>query len=301
MSTPEATRGNRGWQGNVPPHVYAEMIEWHIRHSDKRIVAALIFITDIRSNNWQSFDTEPAHGALLARKDNMVPQAAPPHPSTPGQPTATVNVAAGANIRSGPGMNYAVIGAEPNGTVMPIVGRNGEWWQVNMPHILGWVSDIVVDAQNTASVPIIDAAAEPTEPAPSDCWERADNPNDPGGATMKGITLGTYTRWREALGLPAPSKDDLRNITDAEVRQIYHDWYWLASGANKLPFPLCLAHFNIAVNAGPERAKQFLAQSDGDFLKFMAAAMDWYTKIDGWKHFGAAWTRRNADVLREAA
>lgn len=134
-------------------------------------------------------------------------------------------------------------------------------------------------------------------------WEGgfADNPLDPGGATNKGITLGTYTRWREAHGQPPPTKDDLRNISDAEVRQIYRDWYWNESGANALNWPLCLMHFNIAVNGGPARAKQFLSESGGNFLLYVATAMEWYTRIDGWRHFGAAWTRRNADVLREAA
>lgn len=118
---------------------------------------------------------------------------------------------------------------------------------------------------------------------------------------MRGITIGTYTRWREAHGQPKPTKDDLRNISDQEVRQIYKEWYWNEAQAGDLEWPLCLMHFNIAVNAGPERAKQFLSESNGDFLRYMASAMEWYTRIDGWKHFGAAWTRRNAAVLREAA
>lgn len=66
--------GNRGWQGNVSPDQYAEMIQHHVRGSDKRVVGALIFITDYRNREWNSFDTGPAHNALLARKDNMVPQ-----------------------------------------------------------------------------------------------------------------------------------------------------------------------------------------------------------------------------------
>ena len=66
--------GNRGWQGNVSPEQYAEMIERHIRGSDSRVKAGLIFITDYRHNAWESFNTRSAHDALLARKDRMVPQ-----------------------------------------------------------------------------------------------------------------------------------------------------------------------------------------------------------------------------------
>jgi hypothetical protein len=102
--------GNRGWQGNVAPDTYAEMIEYHIRNSDKRVVAALPFITDYRNNEWQSFDTAAAHNALLARKDRMVPQHAqtattppvtthlpsistPPTPPTPPEPEPKQEVA----------------------------------------------------------------------------------------------------------------------------------------------------------------------------------------------------------------
>lgn len=50
----------------------------------------------------------------------------------------------------------------------------------------------------------------------------ADHPKDPGGATMKGVTIGTYSTW---LGRQA-TKDELRNIPDEHLRQIYKAWYW---------------------------------------------------------------------------
>jgi lysozyme family protein len=59
-------------------------------------------------------------------------------------------------------------------------------------------------------------------------WEQewADDPDDKGGATMKGITIKTYTTYRKRKGLPTPTKDDLRNITDAEWMEIYKTMYW---------------------------------------------------------------------------
>ncbi len=131
-----------------------------------------------------------------------------------------------------------------------------------------------------------------------DGW--SDNPADPGGATMKGVTLGTYRAWRQAHGHPIPNKDDLRNISDGEVRQIYYEWYWLASGANAMPWPLSLAHFDLAVNGGVGRAQQALAEAGPIFLRYMAWRIDWYTRISGWQTFGAAWMRRVAALLREA-
>ncbi|MCH3765079.1 glycosyl hydrolase 108 family protein, partial [Campylobacter coli] len=50
----------------------------------------------------------------------------------------------------------------------------------------------------------------------------SDNAKDPGGATMKGVTLATYRRRR-----PNATKQDLRNITQAELEEIYLSDYWL--------------------------------------------------------------------------
>jgi hypothetical protein len=134
-------------------------------------------------------------------------------------------------------------------------------------------------------------------------WEGgwADNPNDPGGATMQGITLGTFTRWRHAAGMGTPTKDDLRNIRADERDAIYYQWYWLASGAHELAWPLALGVFDTAVNAGVGRAAQMLGDSDGNLLRYMGLLIDWYTRIPNWEHFGKAWIRRRADLLIEMA
>jgi len=128
----------------------------------------------------------------------------------------------------------------------------------------------------------------------------ADNPADPGGATMYGITLGTFTRWRQAQRQGTPSKEDLRAITDAEANRIYWDWYWLASGADKMAWPMCLAHFDLAVNGGVGRAYEAYAAAGHDFLRYMAWRLRWYTRIEGWPVFGAAWVRRCAELLDAA-
>ena len=47
----------------------------------------------------------------------------------------------------------------------------------------------------------------------------ADHPSDPGGATMKGVTLRTYRRFFGA----SKTRDDLRNITNQELERIYRD------------------------------------------------------------------------------
>jgi hypothetical protein len=134
-------------------------------------------------------------------------------------------------------------------------------------------------------------------------WEGGyvDHPSDPGGATNKGVTIGTFIRWRTEHGQPTPTKEDLRFLSDEEAYQIYREWYWQASGSDKLPWPLALANFDTAVNAGPGRAKEMLDKSGGNFLSYMGHLIDWYTRIPNFEHFGKAWIRRRADLLLEAS
>ena len=59
-------------------------------------------------------------------------------------------------------------------------------------------------------------------------WEGGwvDDPSDRGGATMKGITLITYGAFQKSKGQPAPSKDDLRNMSDEEWLDVFKSLYW---------------------------------------------------------------------------
>jgi len=54
----------------------------------------------------------------------------------------------------------------------------------------------------------------------------ANDKDDPGGATMKGITLNTYKAWRKAHGLPAPTVADLKDITEAEWDNVFKSLFW---------------------------------------------------------------------------
>ncbi|MFV2057955.1 MAG: glycosyl hydrolase 108 family protein, partial [Thiohalomonadales bacterium] len=59
----------------------------------------------------------------------------------------------------------------------------------------------------------------------------ADHPDDPGGATMKGVTLATFRRY---FG-ENKSKQDLRNISEQALQQIYSSGYWDKSSCDLLP------------------------------------------------------------------
>lgn len=91
----------------------------------------------------------------------------------------------------------------------------------------------------------------------------SDHPQDPGGATMRGITLATYRAWCASQGRPEPDKAALRNITPAEVRAIYQARYWQVCRCDELPPALALLTFDMAVNAGPGRGVRILQQAVG--------------------------------------
>jgi lysozyme family protein len=149
----------------------------------------------------------------------------------------------------------------------------------------------------------------------------ADHPADPGGATMKGVTLKTYSDW---LGRPA-TKDELRKISDAHLEAIYRKGYWDKVKGDELAEispGLAACVFDFAVNSGPGRAAKALqslcgAVVDGGIgpntLKQVKAwvgilgpkqAIDAYQalrqhyleSLDTFATFGKGWTRRLSEM-----
>lgn len=52
------------------------------------------------------------------------------------------------------------------------------------------------------------------------------HPKDPGGATMKGVTLKAYTDYRKRKGLLSTTVEDLKRISDDEWTDILKYGYW---------------------------------------------------------------------------
>lgn len=59
-------------------------------------------------------------------------------------------------------------------------------------------------------------------------WEGgwANDPDDLGGATNKGVTFKTYKSYCRIEGKPVPSIGDLRRLTDEEFKDILKTLYW---------------------------------------------------------------------------
>lgn len=81
------------------------------------------------------------------------------------------------------------------------------------------------------------------------------DPDDLGGATNKGITQSTYNSWLKSNG---KASKDVKNIIDAEVKEIYYKNYWLAAGCNKMTSKFAVVCFDTAVNMGVGRVNEFL-------------------------------------------
>jgi lysozyme family protein len=82
-----------------------------------------------------------------------------------------------------------------------------------------------------------------------------DHPRDPGGATNRGITLRTLRDWR---GDDSLASDAVRNLTEAEAREIYLARYWNPVRGDDLPPGIDLAVFDWAVLGGVPRAARDL-------------------------------------------
>jgi lysozyme family protein len=125
----------------------------------------------------------------------------------------------------------------------------------------------------------------------------SDNPKDPGGATMNGITLATFRRYR-----PNATAADLRAISP-EVRQvIYADGYWKPISGDNLPSGVDLAAFDYAVNSGVGAANKALAASAGlppvDRVKAICARrLSILQGLKTWAYFGKGWGARVAQVM----
>lgn len=124
----------------------------------------------------------------------------------------------------------------------------------------------------------------------------SDHPSDPGGATMKGITLATYRRYR-----PGATRTQLRNIPAKDVEAIYRTGYWEPVGGDRLAAGVDLATFDAGVNSGPARARKWLMASIGGpdhetVQKLCAKRLGFMRSLAIWKTFGRGWSRRVAEI-----
>ena len=138
------------------------------------------------------------------------------------------------------------------------------------------------------------------------------NPRDPGGATMQGVTIATFRHWRHD---PLATVQQLRGIQPAEWNAIMATGYWQPPQCQALPAGVDLMVFDMAVNSGPRASAQLLQQAacvtqvdgwigpgtlaaikaldPGDVLDRLAALQEaFYRRLAGFVTFGDGWLAR---------
>jgi lysozyme family protein len=146
-----------------------------------------------------------------------------------------------------------------------------------------------------------------------------DDKNDPGGATMCGLTHTDLDQYCEAHGLP---DRDVRQIGQETGETIYYANYWLPF-CHRLPPGLDLFFFDTRVNMGTHRAVMLLQASlkiaaDGAWGPKTDAAVAAITYVPDvihddeqrraavyrsfrtFKFFGTDWIRRDQEIAAEA-
>jgi lysozyme family protein len=140
----------------------------------------------------------------------------------------------------------------------------------------------------------------------------SNNPADPGGETMWGVT------WRvaRANGYMGP----MRDMPVEFAKGLYYARYWKSVRADELPTGVRFDAFDASVNSGPEQATKWLqeavgAEVDGiigpktlamlrtlqdgvTVARFNGYRLYAMTDMRGWPSFGKGWARRVANNLK---
>jgi len=150
-------------------------------------------------------------------------------------------------------------------------------------------------------------------------WSDRPIKDDPGGATMQGITLSTFRRYIK----PGATKADLKAITRSQVRTIYKRHYWDEVMGDDLPAGIDYAVFDFAVNSGPGRAAKKLQKvlnvpQDGKIgpktlaaarnviepkallISYMLERLDYLKHLRNWEANKNGWKNRLTAVTHDA-
>lgn len=125
---------------------------------------------------------------------------------------------------------------------------------------------------------------------------RSNDPRDPGGRTMEGVTQATYDACRVKNDL---GRRDVFTMGAAERDEIYRNEYWDLIDGDVLRAGEDLCVFDFAVNSGVARARDISAvwrksQVNDAIMGICAHRLSFLHALRTWSHFGAGWGRRVA-------
>jgi lysozyme family protein len=142
----------------------------------------------------------------------------------------------------------------------------------------------------------------------------SNNPADPGGETMWGITADVASEH----GYTGKMIDMPQEV----AKRIYAESYWL-SAFDRLPYKVAFTLFDAAVNSGVGQSVRWLQRAlhvadDGKLgpitlaaaiqanpemllLSFNGERLDFMTRLSTWQTFGKGWARRIASNLKKGS
>ena len=199
--------------------------------------------------------------------------------------TATTHV----NLRTGAGTSHPVVATlRPNDALTvcggPMVANGLTWWKLDYDGVSVWAAESVKGRvllqENTPFNIAITFTLR---------WEGgySADPHDPGNwvdGELRGTKYGISARAYPHL--------DIKNLTEAQAREIYRTDYWLKSGASVWHTQMACCIFDCAVNAGIARAQSILAHSGGGWLTYNELRREWYRSLSQFERYGVAWLRR---------
>ena len=139
----------------------------------------------------------------------------------------------------------------------------------------------------------------------------ANDPKDPGGETMWGIT--------KRVALASGYTGSMRELTQGQAKTIYLALYWNAAQIDCLPEELRFHVFDAAVNSGVGQAVRWMQRAVGAIddgvvgsqtlgalssvpgsvvaARFTGHRLQFMTSLSTWSAFGRGWANRIANNL----
>ena len=144
------------------------------------------------------------------------------------------------------------------------------------------------------------------------------HPHDSAGMTNKGITKKVYDAYMGKI----TTEQEMKDMPDNHVAEIYKKQYWDRVNADKLASGLDISVFDWAVNSGCGRAVKALqkcvgVKQDGglgpitlksvyehdaeELIEMIAIEREtFYRKLKTFEHFGKGWLKRNKETRSHA-
>lgn len=121
--------------------------------------------------------------------------------------------------------------------------------------------------------------------------------SDPGNWTGGEVGSGEQKGTKYGISAAAYPNLDIYNITKELAEELYRRDYYIASGADKLEWPLDLLVFDTAVLHGVGTATSWFEEVGLNPYAFAARRMRSYSKSDNFERFGRGWLNRLVDLM----